>query len=128
MASLTLLLPPSLVILNTIVMLDILTNSFRGYYASRPPSKIEISEVEPELVVKNSHRGHYMGITFIVCMMLLTAGLGYLTFYFFRGLETKLFETQFIGSSELLRKAITTDFQNTDDAGSIIYHSLFSML
>ena len=69
-----------------------------------------------------------MGITFIVCMMLLTAGLGYLTFYFFRGLETKLFETQFIGSSELLRKAITTDFQNTDDAGSIIYHSLFSML
>ena len=100
----------------------------RRSYLYRSPSARVTSETEPELMVKTSGRGTFLFIAFVVCMMLLTAGLGYLTFYFFRGLETKLFETQFIGSSELLRKAITTDFQNTGDAGSIIYHSLFSML
>ena len=94
-------------------------SSFRGNYIYRPPSPRAISEKEPELVVKTSRRGCYLGIFFISSMMLVTAGLGYLTFYFFRGLETSLFETQFIGSSDLLQKAITTDFQNTNDAGTV---------
>ena len=95
-----------------------IASSFQKNYVYRPPSARVTFEVEPELAIKTSRRGCYLGITFITCMILATAGLGYLTFYFFRGLETKLFETQFIGSSELLQKGITTDFQNTNDAGT----------
>ena len=90
---------------------------FQESFTSRSPSTLTTSEIEPELVVKTSYRGRFLRIVFVVCMILLTAGLGYVTFYFFRSLETKLFETQFLGSAELLQRAISTDFQNTNDAG-----------